>query len=363
MPLTTAAIANAPIGAILRDKTVPGLHTRGRRFFLFYRTKTGQQRRPKLGEYPVMTVTQAREVAKAMLLEVAMGNDPMAARLEQRLAPTLGDALDRFAAEHLARRKSGAEVKRMLDADIPDSLRRRKVADIVFDDIHRLHQSKAGSPYAANRLVANLSVLFSKCELWGYRPRNSSPCEGLERFPEKKRRRYMSADEARAVAAALDSRAKSDPASVAFIYLLILTGARRGEIAAARWEWIRGNAIELPDSKTGEKQVFLPPAAMDVLASLPRTRGTVTGIKSPRKLWEAVRTEAGCPDLRLHDLRHSFAAAALDAGYNLSQIGELLGHASAQTTKRYAHLMDTTAHAAVANIAAGIAGRMKGVTL
>lgn len=360
MGLTTAALVNASNTTILRDAAVKGLHTRGKRFYLYFRTKDGRERRPKLGEYPTMSVAQAREVAKGLLLEVAKGSDPMAARLELRHAPTLGDALDRFVAEHLARRKSGAEVKRLLETSLPDSLRRQKVMDIVFDDIHRLHQSKAQAPYTANRLVANLSVLFGKCELWGYRPKLSNPCAGIERFPEKKRRRYMTEAEARAVAERLDARSKSDPASAAFIYLLILTGARRGEIAAARWDWIRGNTIHFPDSKTGEKQVFLPPAAMDVLAALPRTRGTITGIKSPRKLWEAVRAEAGCPDLRLHDLRHSFAAVALDAGYSLSQIGELLGHASTQTTKRYAHLMDATAQTAVANIAAGIVGRMKG---
>lgn len=360
MGLTSAAVANAANTAILRDAAIKGLHTRGRKFYLYFRTKNGIERRPKLGEYPTMTVAQARDVAKAMLLKVAMGEDPVAERLAVRAAPTLAEAIVQFDDEHLARRKSGIEVRRMFDKAIPRDLLLKKVAAIEYADIHRLHLSKKKAPYAANRLVANLSVLFNKCERWGYRPKDSNPCEGIERFPERKRKRYMSAAEARNVADQLDARAKSDPASVAFIYLLILTGARRGEVGAARWSWLDGNVLRLPDSKTGEKPVFLPPPAMAVLDDLPRTHGTITGIKSPRKLWESVRAAAGCPDLRLHDLRHSFASAALDAGYSLAQIGELLGHASTQTTKRYAHLMDTTAHSAAANIAAVVTGRMKG---
>jgi integrase len=358
MSMTTAAIVAASDTAILRDKIVTGLHTRGKKFFLYFRTKDGKERRPKLGTYPVMSVAQARDVAKGLLLEVAKGCDPMAARMEFRAAPTLADVLARFDVEHLSRRKSGAEVLRMLTACLPADLLASKATTITHDDIYRLHQSKKKAPYAANRLVANLSVLFAKCERWGFRPKGSNPCEGVERFAEKKRKRYMSVVEARAIAERLDARAKSDPASVAFAYLLILTGARRGEVAAARWEWMDGSTLQLPDSKTGAKPVFLPPAAMAILAELPRTSGTITGIKSPRKMWEAVRKEAGCPDLRLHDLRHSFASAALGAGYTLAQIGQLLGHSSTQTTQRYAHLMDSTAQAAVAHTADVITERM-----
>lgn len=362
MELSSSALSAASTGAILRDNTVKGLHAKvgatAKVFFLYFRTKAGVERRPKLGEFPAMTVAQARAIAKEMLLVVAAGADPMEKRRQEREAPTLGEALDQFVTEHLSRRKTAAETERLLRFALPKSLLARKAASIEHADIQKLHQARAAKPYVANRELAHLSTLFNKLELWGYRPKGSNPCEGVERFPEKKRRRYMSAEEAQAVAAALDRRARSDPASVAFVYLLILTGARRGEIAAARWQWLDGNALHLPDSKTGAKTIFLPPQAMAVLDALPRTSGTLTGILSPTKMWQSVRVEAKCPDLRLHDLRHSFASAALDAGLSLSQIGELLGHASTQTTKRYAHLIDATAQAAVAKTAALVAANM-----
>src|SRR6185312_8944359 len=131
-----------------------------------------------------------------------------------------------------------------------------------------------------------------------------------------------------------------------------------GEIWEARWDWLDGNVLRLPDSKTGAKPVYLPPEAMDVIDALPRTSGTITGIGPPYKLWYKVRKAAGCPDLRLHDLRHSFASAGLAQGLSLAQIGELLGHASTQTTMRYAHLVEDAAHAAAAKTAGYVSANM-----
>jgi len=362
MDLSSSALSAATPGTILRDATVKGLHAKvgpkAKVFFLYFRTKGGVERRPKLGEFPAMTVAQARAIAKEMLLTVATGADPMEQRRQAREAPTLSEALGQFVTEHLSRRKTAEETERLLRHALPKRLLARKVASITHADMQDMHLARAEHPYVANRELAHLSTLFNKCELWGYRPKGSNPCEGVERYPEKKRRRYMSVEEAQAVAAALDRRAHSDPASVAFVYLLIFSGARRSEIGKARWEWLDGNALHLPDSKTGAKTIFLPPQAMAVLDRLPHTSGTLTGILSPTKMWQSVRREAGCPDLRLHDLRHSFASAALSAGYSLSQIGELLGHASTQTTQRYAHLVDTTAQAAAANTAALVAANM-----
>lgn len=350
--LTMAALNAANPKDVLRDASINGLHARGKRFYLYFRTKDGRERRPKLGEYPVMSLAQARQVAKDMLVQVATGKDPVADRRATRDAATLGDAVGRFEREHLSRRKSGAWVMaRLFGPHLSPALLGRPVADIEYDDIHALHSELAATPYLANRLLSHLSTLFGKCEVWKYRLPHTNPCRGVEPFPERKRRRYMAPDEAAAVSRALDAEMEANAPSVAFIYLLILTGARKGEIAAARWEWIRDGVLHLPDSKTGAKPVFLPPAAVNILETLPRTSGTITGIKDPTALWRKVRTKAGCPDLRLHDLRHSFASAAISAGLTLDQIGELLGHASTQTTKRYAHLVDATAQAAAARTA------------
>jgi integrase len=168
--------------------------------------------------------------------------------------------------------------------------------------------------------------------------------------------------EAPKIGALLSSWEARRPESVAFIYLLVLSGARPEEIARARPEWVRslpiGGRLDLPDSKTGAKPVYLPPQVMDLLARLPKG-DTLTGIRSPKALWEIIRVEAGCPDLRLYDLRHTFASAALQAGYTLEQIGELLGHKNTQTTKRYAHLIDGHAQRAAADTANVLEGMMR----
>jgi integrase len=189
---------------------------------------------------------------------------------------------------------------------------------------------------------------------------NSNPCKLVQRTRESARRRHMLADEAPKIAAALRRHEPTAAASVAFIWLLILSGARCGEIAAARWEWIEGNVLRLPDSKTGARTLFLPSQVMELLARLPRKCETITGIKEPVTIWKKVRAEAGCPDLRLHDLRRSFASAALSAGVSLSQIGELLGHRNAQTTRRYAYLMSESATAAATVAADRITALMRG---
>ena len=116
------------------------------------------------------------------------------------------------------------------------------------------------------------------------------------------------------------------------------------------------------DTKTGSRPVYLPPQVMSLLAQLPTPNGTLTGLKSPKHLWDCIREEAGCPDLRLYDLRHTFASAALRAGYSLEQIGELLGHKNTQTTKRYTHLQDEAAQEAVASTALMLEGMMAPVT-
>jgi len=363
MDLSSASLVSASPGAILRDKTVPGLHARvtatGKKFYLYFRTRGGVERRPKLGDFPVMTLAQARQIAKDMLLEVAKGNDPMAVRAAARVAPTVAELIDRYERDYAPRRKSGPAAVKLLRKHLA-KLAGEKVVDVTHADMDGLHAALKKSPVLANRVIAYASKLFSLAERWEFRPKGTNPCHGVERFPEKKRKRYMSVDEARAVAAALTDESSRNPASVAFIMLLILTGARKGEIAAARWEWLDGNVMRLPDSvtKTPDRDVYLPPSAMAVLARLPRTTGTITGLLDPKKVWEKVRVAAGCPDLRMHDLRHSFASAAVSAGLSLTQIGELLGHSSTQTTKRYAHLVEDAAKAAAALTAETIQARL-----
>lgn len=367
MELTEANIRAAKAGDVLNDAKVRGLHLRcnGERksFLLFYRTKAGQQRRPKLGDWGSITLAQARKVAQEMLAEVAAGRDPSGARSEARAEPTVTDLWAEYWKRHGSKKKTGASDERRWRKHIEPKLGRLKLSEVSYSMVADLHEGMTpDAPIEANRVVAQLSKMFN----FAHRPlewMERNPAKGIKRNKETKRERYMEGEEAARISELLHSNAQANPASVAFLYLLILTGARCGEIAKAKWSQIEGTKLILSEHKTdrtGDKRVIhLPQAALDVLDRLPKTNDTITGILSPKKFWERIRVEAGCPDLRMHDLRHSFASAAIAAGLTLAQIGELLGHKSTQTTKRYAHLMDEVASAAVTATADIIAARMK----
>lgn len=367
MELNDTNIKAAPIGSTLRDGKITGLHLTvkptTRAFYLYYRTKAGVERRPKLGDYGTITLAQARKVAQEMLAKVALGEDPSLQRQEAKLEATLEDLWKEYWKRHGSKKKSSSEDERIWNSYVKPKLgANTRLSHIDYVTVADLHEGMDDTPIQANRVLSLLSKMYNFA-IAPLRWTKDNPCKGVKRFKEDKRKRYMKGDEPQRIATLLDKEKANAPASVAFIYLLILTGARSSEIAAAKWEWLDGNVLRMPDSKTGYRQVYLPEPAMEVIRALPVTKGTITGIKSPRKLWERVREKAGCPDLRLHDLRHSFASAAIAAGYTLAQIGELLGHSSAQTTQRYAHLVEEAAVSAATNTADRIVAAMKKTTL
>lgn len=356
----------AQSGDVLRDASIRGLHLRcfpeRKSFYLYYRTKAGQERKPKLGDYGSITLTQARRVAQDMLAKVAVGADPQAERTAARAEHTLAELWAEYWKRHGSKKKTAAADLGIWNRYLKDKLGARKLSAIGYTDIADLHESMADTPIMANRVLAMVSKMFS----FSHKPlewtAERNPAKGVARYKETKRKRYMRAEEAAAIAKQLATESAENPASVAFLYLLILTGARKGEIAKAKWSHLEGSKLVLQEHKTDatghDRVIHLPPQAMAVIDKLPRTSGTITGIQSPQALWEKVRKAAGCSDLRIHDLRHSFASAAIAAGYTLAQIGELLGHNSTQTTARYAHLVEEAAARAAEDTAARIGAAM-----
>ena len=188
--------------------------------------------------------------------------------------------------------------------------------------------------------------------MWGWANKRGlikleNPCLHLDRFKEVKRQRYLNLDEVNRLSVALRQEEQRNPYAVAAIKMLMMTGARLGEILSARWEWIEGDILRLPDSKTGEKVITLPSPVLELLTSLPRIEGNpfiIVGHKSGRhmvnlrKPWMRIVEAASIEHVRLHDLRHSFASFAVGSGASLALIGGQLGHSSITTTQRYAHL-------------------------
>jgi len=345
------------------DEQVRGLHIRitktSKTFYLYYRTRERRARRPKLGDFGTLTIKQARSIASEMMARVAAGYDPVADWRAAQRAPTIEGICDRYLNDYalLKKPRSYDEDKRLIEKIIKPKLGRHKTHALTHQDVEDLHKSLKDTPTQANRVVACLSRMMSLAEKWELRSAGTNPCKHVARFKENRRVRYMTPDEAARITEVLKKYEATRPEAVAFLHLVALSGARPDEISRAKREWIEraGDAgvLRLPDAKTGARPVYLPPQAMRLIDQLPETStGRLFHIKSPAALWKLVRVEAGVPDLRLYDLRHTFASIALQAGFSLDQIGELLGHRSTQTTKRYAHLVEGKAHEAAAKTAA-----------
>ena len=364
--MNLADIKYLPVGGVLHDDQVRGLHLRafeGRKsFYLFYRTKAGRQRRPKIGEWPTIALAQARDIAREMLMAVARGEDPSGEFQTERQAPTVADLWDRFWKDHAKAKKSGHSDELRYNRCIKPNLGIEKVKDVTYSMMKTLHTDMFLTPTDANRVLALASTMFNHAEILGWRPQGTNPCMHVKRYKEKRRKRKMEGDEPAKIARLLLAYEDKNPQAVAFIYMLIFTGARKSEIAKARPHHIVGDKLVLEEHKTddgGEDRIIhLPPIVKRLIDRLPKTSGTLMGIKDPRALWVKIREEAGCPDLRMHDLRRSFASAALSAGYTLAQVGELLGHASPQTTKGYAYLIDDVAKEAASATADALQAMM-----
>lgn len=210
--------------------------------------------------------------------------------------------------------------------------------------------------------------MFSLAELWGLRPDGSNPRKYIKKYPEEKRERFLSAGELRRLGEVLcemqDERIER-PSAILAVRLLILTGCRLGEIMTLRWDYVElpAKALRLPVSKTGAKTVLLGQPAVELLLSAERTdgnpwviAGTIEGqrLSDLQPFWQRVRARAGLKDVRLHDLRHTFASTAVAAGRGLPMIGKLLGHTQVQTTARYAHLAADPVKAAADSVSGAL---------
>lgn len=337
------------------DPKVPGLFlrhgARGAVWYLFYRTRDGVKRTPKLGSAKVMNRTQAREMAARILLEAAQGKDPKReARAQQRY--TLADLWAEYDRLHMQ-----IEIKPSSRAAyeiywrkhiIPNLGATTPVRSVTRTDIVRLKGALAQWPPTANRVIKMLSHAFSLAEDWQWRDERSNPCYRIKYYREAGRIRVPSAQEAQRLLQTIKAWEIREPWFVGMILLLCLTGARRGEIMKSRREWWQGDQLVLPDSKTGAKIIPLNTHARSVAASIPEVKGNpylIVGrragahLASPKGLWARLCQEAGIENLNMHDLRRFFASVAVSSGQSLEQAMQLMGHTQAQTTKGYAFLM------------------------
>ena len=289
----------------------------------------------------------------------------------------MSELCERFMTEHAAVRNKAGTVynyRWMIDRFIIPAVGAHKVPDITRADVDRLHRSLRHTPYQANRVRGLLSKIMNLAERWGMRPDGTNPTRHVEKYHEEKRERFLSADELARLGQILAAaeRNRTEPASViAAIRLLVLTGCRMSEILTLQWGWVNfeRRCLELPDSKSGAKIIHLSAPALEILNGITRSDDNphvIVGAKPGRHLvnlekpWRRIRKRAGLEDLRIHDLRHSYASIAAGMGEGLHMIGKLLGHSQAATTHRYAHLAADPVKDANERIAGAIFGMMAG---
>ena len=341
--------------------------------------RKGRTRRVTIGRHGEITPTFARVEAKRLLGELAAGRDPAAERDKTQAGRFLAAVFEQFMAEYVRsklRARTATEYQRTAKLHILPRLGRRPIGEITRQDIAKLHHEMASTPYQANRTLALLSKFFGWAEKHGLRPDGFNPCRHVGKYREGRRERFLSQAELARLGGALREAEQGKSCSlwvVAAIRLLALTGARRNEILTLQWEHVseEHGCLMLPDSKTGRKAVRLSPPALTLLQTIPRLEGNpyvICGERPGRHLvnlekpWRRIRAAAKLDDVRLHDLRHSFASVAASGGQSLVVIGKLLGHSQPATTARYAHLADDPVRAASDAVGRHIAAAMESRT-
>ncbi|WP_417418474.1 tyrosine-type recombinase/integrase [Hoeflea sp.] len=360
-----------------------------------YRAGNGRKaptRRMTIGAHgSPWTVDQARSEARKILGLAANGEDPAKEKQEEKKQITVAQLCDLYMENGVSTKKAStvATDRGRIERHIKPLLGRKKVRDVTRADVKRFLQDIAsgktsvdtktglrgraivtGGKGTATRTVGLLGGIFSYAFDCGLIELN--PVHGVKRYAEKRGQRYLSQQELAALGKALADGEERDlnPQALAILKLLVLTGARKGEIETLRWDAVDFDAgyLRLADSKTGQKAFPLNAGALEILSKIPRLDGSPYVFPAHRseghyegtpKVWRIIRSMAGLDDVRMHDLRHSFASIAVSGGASLPIIGALLGHADSATTQRYAHLHDDPLKAAAEAVGDNISAMLK----
>ncbi|MCL4716019.1 MAG: site-specific integrase [Hyphomonadaceae bacterium] len=390
-------------------------------FILEYRPVNGGRDAPKkritIAAVGTMTLEDAKQVAKDMRAEVRLGRDPMEERQAARRAETLSQLIRAYLDEHVKPKRKPATLalyegylksfiaprqdkKDPSSPLLPGALGGKKAIALTRQDVAKLHREMGKTqPRTANATVTLIAAAYAWGAKHGALPEDHrNPAKAIERFPENSRERFLKTEEFARLGETLrlaeteglmwgprpGPKAKHapkeknrhvmvDPFAVAAVRLLIFTGARLREILHLEWSQVdteRGLAF-LPDSKTGKKPLILTAPALEVLAGLPRVGRYVIASESagakdetPRadlhRPWARITAHAKLSDLRIHDLRHSFASVGVGGGMGLPIVGKLLGHADVKTTQKYSHLETDPVRRAGDAIALKIQAQMTG---
>ena len=371
---TVAALA-AGKDTVVWDRALTGFGVRvypsGAKVYVVQTRGPEGSRRITVGRHGVIVAAEARRRAALIIARVHAGDDPVPQAPKPKSA-TVASLAARYLREHVAVRckpNTAAQYRLAIERYIVPALGTLPVSSLGRSQVADLQHGLSDRPAMANLVIATLSRMIEQAMAWGAVSEMTNPCRSAPKYRMRRRERFLTDAEFRRLGQVLDgleAEGRISPHAAAALRLLMLTGCRRNEILTLRWEDVRLEAQELRlrDSKTGPRTVSLSPEATAVLAALPRLPDNpwaIPGTKPGARLssifepWRRVRARAGLDDVRIHDLRHSYASRALALGESLPVIAKLLGHAQIQTTARYTHLTRDAVKDAATRVADGIA--------
>ena len=358
--ITLSLINSLRPGDVCQDPKLPGFGVRRQKDAVSYFVKlrhNGRQRWITIGRHGMpgptgMTWTPdtARARAKQLVGNPSLADKPVVAPITR-----FNEVADDFLTKHGIKLKprTRVEYERLIRLYLKPAFGALVLDKITHAKVSDAHISWGGAPRSANFALTVMSKLMVWAKDHGLRA-GDNPCSRVVRYKEKQRRRYLSITELMRLGEALDQAETAGQLTshaVAAIRLLILTGARLSEILTLQWSFVdfERAMLFLPDSKTDQKTITLSDDAVAVLRRISRLHGNPyvivgkldgTHIANLHHAWNKVSKAAGISDVRLHDLRHTWASTAVAAGASLPIIGRQLGHATPRTTARYAHLSD-----------------------
>jgi len=351
MPKLTQSVAeNAPLSSdgqsFIRDSELAGFAlrvTKGTKSFVLEKRIHGQMRRVTIGRFGTLTVDEARQQAALLATEISRGLVPKSIRKK----PSFGELADLYLERHVPGKRSGRNDRAVLRNHLA-GWRSRTLTEIRRDDVARLHaEIGQAAPYQANRVVALLRKMFNLAATWGLFG-GENPAAQIAFHPEEKRQRFLQPDELPRVFEALKEE-KNEYVRVAFV-TAILTGARREEVLTMKWEDLNlERAVwRVPQGNGAPPHVIpLPGLLVNLLQQQRRAgsnpyvfvgEGAQGHLVNVKRTWHRIRTKAGIADVRIHDLRRTFAAWLSAAGESLSVVGQIMNHRSPVTTAAYGAL-------------------------
>jgi integrase len=311
-----------------------------KKIFVINITRLGRRYTENIGEWPHLSLREARKIAKNRLEHIKAQN--------KIGAETKFEVMAEFTfcrKERLWKPGTIYVNKGYLNNNILPFFKGKPIGEITRIDVENWFASLKYKPASANRSLPVLSNIMIEAEEEGARPWGSNPAIGLRRYRASLKERVLSSVEMARLWDGLQRKKKKYPLYVACLMLLILTGCRKGELYSLRWHHYREGKLFLPDSKSGPRTIYLCSHARAVLDELKKKGKFVFPPKEFNKhnfefFWRNFRAEIDLNDVRLHDFRHNYASIAMRNGENLQVLGKLLGHIQIETTNRYTHFND-----------------------